>query len=113
MKSKKNVVKVVESIVRKIIFEGSVSETISKNDIKFVDGKAIVKDGRKIIAKVYDRPIYYKKHNLANKYNDKYQYSLEIPSIGQKDCENLNDVVSMINKHTGRDDRVMFGTIAK
>jgi hypothetical protein len=68
-------------------------------EFDFKDGEAIIKRGRKIIAKVFDRYEYYKKHNMAITFSNKYPYSLEIPNIGMVECENLTEVERLLSKY--------------
>lgn len=68
-------------------------------DINFVNGRAIIKLGKKIIAKIYDRRVYYQFHNIKSGYSEKYPYSLEI-NIGSRECEDLNEAILFIKKYT-------------
>jgi len=65
--------------------------------LKFIDGKAIVKNGRKIIAKVYDREVYYRLKNV--KCNCSYPYSLEM-CVGQRDCDSIEECIKFIEKYS-------------
>lgn len=68
-------------------------------EIKFIAGESIIKQGRKIFAKVYDREEYHKHAGLEKFWSEKYPYSLEIRSMGIRECETLEEVKFFINKY--------------
>ena len=62
-----------------------------------IDGLCIIKKGRKILAKIYDRDIYYPAHKIKSSYQ--YRFNLEIPeSGGCWGCNNLDEVEKYFNK---------------
>lgn len=65
--------------------------------MNFINGKAVIKNGRKTIAKVYDRLVFFKGTRFENSYG-KYRYSLEM-SVGIKECETMNEVIEAIDKY--------------
>lgn len=71
---------------------------ITTKDLKFKNGKAEIKQGRKTIAKIIDRKEFYKINNLPQSYSEKYPYSLEM-KFGIAECENLNKCIELINKY--------------
>lgn len=53
--------------------------------MRFTNGKAIIKIGRKIVAKVYDRSVLFSGTKLEDKYS--IRYSLELTTIGMaREC---------------------------
>lgn len=92
----------LESILRRIIKEeiskGKVlREIYTKDDLKFVDGKAIIKKGNKVVAKIYDRPVYYKANNIKSTFSPKYPVSLDVNGT-TRECESIEDALSALNK---------------
>ena len=63
----------------------------------FIAGKATIKQGRKTIAKVFDRDVFYPANNIKGKYSHKY--SLEI-SGGLRECDTIDEVNFFIEKYT-------------
>lgn len=62
-------------------------------------GVAVVKKGRKVISKVYNRPVFWKAKNIENiQYNTKYPYSLAIKGMS-RECESLEEVTYFIEKY--------------
>jgi len=66
--------------------------------LKFVNGRALLKKGNKILAKVYDRAVYYPANNMKSSYPKNEPYSLEM-SMGSRGCSSLEEVLSFINKY--------------
>jgi len=62
----------------------------------FTNGKAIIKNGRKTAAKVYDRAIFYPLNNIKKSYS--YQYSVEMLG-GAFECANLKEVNEILTKY--------------
>ena len=62
--------------------------------IQFVDGKAVVREGRKTIAKVFDRPVFFKGTRYENNFG-RYRYSVEM-YCGQKECSTIEEVIETI-----------------
>jgi hypothetical protein len=81
--------------LRKLIEGGQIKEEIKLN---FKDGKAIVKKGNKIIAKVIDRKKFYKINNIKSTYSSKYPYSIEM-SGGIRECETIEECIYYIEKY--------------
>jgi hypothetical protein len=94
MKNKKESLK---EIVRRVIKEEIDSNQYTEKDLKFVDGKCVLKNGRKMVARIYYRPVYYKINNIPNGYS--HPYALEIPSIGQRGCNDIDEVLTYLNKY--------------
>lgn len=100
MATKKQLVEsAITKIVKRILFE-----SYSEQDLKFVNGKALIKKGNKILAKVFDRNAFHAGTNA--KFNKQYPYSLEIPGMGTKECESIDDVLAGLNKYVQNDSRV-------
>ncbi len=92
----------LESILRRIIKEEIskkkvLREIYTKDDLKFVDGKAVIKKGNKVIAKIYDRPVFYKINNLKSSFSPKYPVSLEVNGMS-RECESIEDALSALNR---------------
>lgn len=63
------------------------------------EGVAVLKKGRRIVAKVFNRPIFWKVNNLHRySYDPKYPFSLEISGMS-RECESIEDVKAMIDKY--------------
>jgi len=67
-------------------------------DFTFINGKAIIKKGRKIIAKIYDLAVFYEVNKIKSGYSKKYPYTLEL-KVGSRECESLEDCSKMIEKY--------------
>ncbi len=63
--------------------------------IKWIDGKAVVKEGRKVIAKIYDRRIFFAKLPSVG-WNRKFQYSIEIGSM-MRECTTIDECLYFID----------------
>ena len=61
--------------------------------LNFINGKATIKQGKKIVAKVYYRPDFFRGLNVS--YNEKKPYALEINGMGAE-CENLQEVEELL-----------------
>lgn len=70
---------------------------ITMESLKFIKGRAIVKDDRKVIAKIYHRPTFYPLHNINSGYSQ--PYSIEM-NIGQRECKDLEECIFFIKKYT-------------
>jgi hypothetical protein len=89
----------LERMIREILGKKKVlNEQYTKNDLKFVDGKALVKKGNKILAKVFDREAYFKAQNVNVSFSPKYPYSLTINAM-TRECESLDEVLTYLNKY--------------
>lgn len=71
-------------------------QNITFENLTFKNGLATIKEGRKILAKVYDRPEFFKGTKVV--INSKYPYSIEIKG-GMFECENKEDVNSIFVKY--------------
>lgn len=67
-------------------------------EINFVNGKAIVKNGKKVIAKLFDKNVFYSFHNMKNTYNTSYPFTLEM-NCGIVDCESIEKAIELINEY--------------
>jgi hypothetical protein len=65
--------------------------------IQFINGKAEIKQGRKVLAKIFDKPVFYAAHNIQSGYS--FPYSLEISGIGIRECSSLQEVLEQLNKY--------------
>jgi hypothetical protein len=92
---RKEISRVTESNQKK---KKSLTEVYSEKDLNFVDGKAVLKKGNKIVAKVYDRAVYYPANNLKSGYPKNEPYSLEM-SVGSRGCSSLEEVLVYLNKY--------------
>lgn len=70
---------------------------MTTTDLNFINGKATVKQGRKIVAKVFDRAVFYPAHNIKSDYKEPYQLTLYFGAA--RDCKTLAECVEMINKY--------------
>lgn len=73
---------------------------VSEDTLHFIKGKAEIKKGRKVIAKVYYRPDFYREHNIKSQFSEKYPYSIEINGVGHRECESLKEALSKIEEYT-------------
>ena len=69
------------------------------NKITFLNGCAILKDGRKVIAKIYNRKEFFKNTNVS--YNEKYLFSVEFNGL-MKECITLIECLEMIDKYLNK-----------
>lgn len=92
---RKEISRVTESNQKK---KKSLTEVYSEKDLNFVDGKAVLKKGNKILAKVYDRAVFYPANNLKSGYPKNEPYSLEM-SVGSRGCSSLEEVLMYLNKY--------------
>lgn len=77
----------LKDLIRSIILE-----RYSENDINFVDGRAIIKQGRKVIAKIIDMNARY-----GGGYTQ-YPYNLEMNG-GIRQCTDLKDCIAALNRN--------------
>jgi len=68
-------------------------------NLQFIEGKAIIKNGRKTVAKIYDRKVFYTANNIPLSYSPKFPFSLEM-NAGIRECESLEDAIFYLNKYT-------------
>ena len=61
-------------------------------DINFINGKSIIKSGRKIIAKVYYRPEFFKGTKVS--WDTRYPYCLEMNGMSAQ-CTSINEVIEL------------------
>lgn len=66
-------------------------------ELEFINGKATIKKGRKILAKIFDRPVFYPLNKINSGYSLPYQ--LEITGLGIRECKDLAEVEEMILKY--------------
>ena len=59
----------------------------------FKDGVWIIKNGRKIVAKIYYRPEFFKGKNIS--WNEKYPFSIEINRMAAE-CTTLEDAKDLL-----------------
>lgn len=70
---------------------------VSEADVNVVKGKAEIKEGRKIIAKIYDRAVFFKEHKITSGFS--HPYSIEIPGVGSRECDTLQECIDKINEY--------------
>jgi hypothetical protein len=91
----------LEGMINKILGKKSfINEQYTKNDLKFVNGKAVIKKGNKILAKIIDREVFFRANNMKNPTSPKFPFSLEI-SGGIRECDSLEDALTYLNKYLG------------
>ena len=61
-------------------------------ELNFINGKAVIKSGRKIIAKVYYRPDFFKGLNVN--WDARYPYGLEMNGMAAQ-CKSLDEVMEL------------------
>jgi hypothetical protein len=66
--------------------------------MQFINGKAEIKHGRKIAAKIYHRPTYYQVHNIKATFAPGLPYCLEIKGMA-RECETLDKAIFYLNKY--------------
>ena len=65
--------------------------------VEFINGKAVLRDGRKITAKVYYRPEFFRGKTVS--WDKKFPYSLELPMLGvSAGCTDLVDVERLLKQ---------------
>lgn len=74
--------------------------SITPEQLCFVKGEAIIKSGRKTIAKIYDRATFFKEHAIPSTFSEKYPYSITL-SIGMRECESIEEALIFVNKYAG------------
>lgn len=68
----------------------------------FIDGTAVIKQGRKKIANIVDREVFYERHNIPGSYNKDLPYMLELCSMKvARECADLNEAKFYLHKYTG------------
>lgn len=78
----------------KPLVEQILKEQYTVSDLKFEDGLAIIKNGRKIVAKVIDTKI----RRGGASYSSKYPYNLEM-GVGIRQCTDLQDCIDALNRN--------------
>ena len=76
------------------LIEQMLNERYTVDDIKFVDGLCLIKNGRKVIAKVIDTKV---RHN-GKYYSNQFPYSLEMGG-GIRQCTDLQDCIDALNRN--------------
>ncbi len=66
--------------------------------MQFTQGKAEIKKSGRVVAKIYDRPTYYKAHQIPSQHAEKYPYSLELRGMS-RECETLEEAIFYLNKY--------------
>lgn len=64
-------------------------------DLVFKNGKAQIKNGRNVIATIYDRVVFFANTNVN--WNKKFPYSLQMNG-SQAECEALNEAIDLFYK---------------
>lgn len=62
-------------------------------ELNFKNGKALIKAGRKTIAKIYNRPVFFAGLKVA--WNPRYPYAVEINGMAAE-CINLEDAIMLL-----------------
>jgi hypothetical protein len=62
-------------------------------ELNFINGKALIKRGRKTIAKVYDRPIFF--NGLKVAWNPCFPYSVEVNGMAAE-CISIEDAITLL-----------------
>ena len=63
--------------------------------ITFIGGLAVIKDGRKIISKIYDRKVFYHINKIPSTFSK--PYSITINNL-IKECDNLSECIESLIK---------------
>ena len=79
------------NLIEKYLGEGNIPINFDK------DGKFIIKKGRKILAKIYDRPVFFKVKKIKSGYSKRY--SMELSGFGTKEYDNLDDILKDLKKY--------------
>ena len=66
------------------------------SQVKFENGKAVLRAGRKIVAKIYDRAVFYRVNNIKSGFS--HPYSFEI-AAGHRECDSIEECIEYINKY--------------
>lgn len=67
--------------------------------LNFIHGKATVKNGRKIVAKIFDREQFFKGTKMEGHYNKEYPFMLEM-NIGGRECTSIDECIQFIEKYS-------------
>jgi len=63
-------------------------------------GELIIKKGNKIVAKIYNRPVFFNGKRVA--FTQGYPYNLELPKQGvARECQTLEEVNTYLRQYTG------------
>ena len=63
----------------------------------FINGKAEIKRGRKVIAKVYDKAVFYPAHGIKSQYQ--FPFSVAIMG-GAFECLTLDEAADIVTKYS-------------
>ena len=66
--------------------------------MQFINGKAEIKQGRKILAKIIDRPTFYKLNNIPATFAPGLPYMLEFKGMA-RECKSLEEAKFFLNKY--------------
>lgn len=83
--------------IAKIEHAYSKGGVVSESDVVFVKGRAEIKQGRKIVAIIFDRAVFFPEHKIPGKYS--HPYSIEIPKVGFRECDSLQECIEKINEY--------------
>jgi len=78
--------------------KGLKKESYKEFPVVFVDGKATIRDGRKVIAKIIDREVFFKKNRINSTFSKKYPYSLYM-NEGMRECESVEECLFYVDKY--------------
>jgi|694.fasta_scaffold08058_20 hypothetical protein len=78
--------------------KGVKSEKYKEFPVVFVDGKATIRDGRKVVATIIDREAFFKKNKINSTYSKKYPFSLNM-NAGMRECETLEECLYYVDKY--------------
>ncbi len=73
---------------------------ITQQALKFKDGEATIYDGRKPLATIIDRAVFYETKRIKSSYSPQYPYSVTIKGVGMRECETLSEAIMYANKYT-------------
>ncbi len=80
---------------------------LNLDNIEFHDGKAVIKRGRKIVAEIFDRPVFYAIHNIPSGYSEKNPFQLALRGLGARDCKDLDECIFYIKKYAVGEDAIL------
>ena len=68
--------------------------------IKFdSNGVAVIKENRKIVAKIYNRAVFHEKSKVQ--FNSKYPFNLYFVKMGMsRECQTIEEVIYYLEKYT-------------
>lgn len=69
------------------------------SQLQFVNGRAEIKKGRKSVAWIYDRAVYYAFNCIKSAFAPEAAFSVNIAGVGQRECASAEEALGFVEKY--------------